>query len=66
MTNPISAFILIKELITNWRKVEKLMKENIADGYIQNLTSKWRQKQIRYPTEVKYQSIIRKGICDEA
>ncbi|VDK25112.1 unnamed protein product [Anisakis simplex] len=52
ITNPISAFLLIKELLGNWQQVEDLMKKNEAQGYIQNMTLMRNIRHIRYPTEV--------------
>ncbi|KHN73640.1 Prolyl 4-hydroxylase subunit alpha-1 [Toxocara canis] len=51
VTNPISAFLLINHLMTNWRRVEQLMKESEAEGFLRNVTLARHKNQLRYPTE---------------
>ncbi|VDK59359.1 unnamed protein product [Anisakis simplex] len=45
ITHPINAFLLIKEMTTDWRKV------NSAEEFIRNATHQRIMKHIRYPTD---------------
>ncbi|OZC05466.1 prolyl 4-Hydroxylase alpha-subunit, region, partial [Onchocerca flexuosa] len=51
--HPINAFLLVKEMITDWNKVMKIMQSNSADDVIRNITrQKTTFKRINYPTEI--------------
>ncbi|VDO22541.1 unnamed protein product [Haemonchus placei] len=38
VTNPINAYLLIKRLTTEWKKVEDIMRTNKAESFIRNIT----------------------------
>ncbi|KHJ93516.1 prolyl 4-Hydroxylase alpha-subunit, region, partial [Oesophagostomum dentatum] len=38
VTNPINAYLLIKRLTSEWKKVEDIMRNNLAEKYIKNIT----------------------------
>ncbi|MCP9261189.1 Prolyl 4-hydroxylase subunit alpha-1 [Dirofilaria immitis] len=46
--HPVNAFLLIKGMVEDWNKVVKIMRFNLADDIIRNMT---RQRNINYPTE---------------
>ncbi|VDK80138.1 unnamed protein product [Onchocerca ochengi] len=49
---PFNVFLTIKEIITNWNKVVKIMRSNSADYVIRNMTrQKSTIKRINYPRE---------------
>lgn len=52
ITHPINAFLLIKEMTTDWRKVVDIMMSNSADEFIRNVTHQRIMRRFRYPTEV--------------
>ncbi|KHN73657.1 Prolyl 4-hydroxylase subunit alpha-1 [Toxocara canis] len=51
ITHPINAFLLIKEMTTDWRKVVDVMMSNSADDFIRNVTHQRILKEFRYPAE---------------
>ncbi|CAI4231813.1 unnamed protein product [Auanema sp. JU1783] len=51
VTNPINAFLLIKRLTSEWKKVEEIMKNNRADSFIQNITENRLRGQVKFPGE---------------
>uniref|UniRef100_F1L319 procollagen-proline 4-dioxygenase n=1 Tax=Ascaris suum TaxID=6253 RepID=F1L319_ASCSU len=51
ITHPINAFLLIKEMTTDWRKVVDIMMSNSADEFIRNVTHQRIMRRFRYPTE---------------
>ncbi|VDK18430.1 unnamed protein product, partial [Anisakis simplex] len=51
ITHPINAFLLIKEMTTDWRKVVNVMLSNSAEEFIRNATHQRIMKHIRYPTD---------------
>ncbi|VDN25884.1 unnamed protein product [Cylicostephanus goldi] len=46
VSNPINAYLLIKRLTSEWKRVEDLMRENLADKYIQNITENRERNQV--------------------
>ncbi|CAJ0602749.1 unnamed protein product [Cylicocyclus nassatus] len=51
VTNPVNAYLLIKRLTSEWKKVEHLMRNNVADRYIQNITANRVRNQVKFPEE---------------
>uniref|UniRef100_A0A8R1TND4 procollagen-proline 4-dioxygenase n=1 Tax=Onchocerca volvulus TaxID=6282 RepID=A0A8R1TND4_ONCVO len=49
--HPINAFLLIKEMTTDWKKVVKMMQSNSGDNFIRNVTRQWAIKRITYHFE---------------
>jgi hypothetical protein len=49
VSNPINAFRLIKRLASAWKELQSEMRSNVADDYIQNISSGGGP---RFPTEV--------------
>ncbi|OZC06667.1 prolyl 4-Hydroxylase alpha-subunit, region [Onchocerca flexuosa] len=47
----VNDFLLIKEMITDWNKVVKIMRLNSANDVIRNFTREKVIKRINYPTE---------------
>ncbi|VDL76243.1 unnamed protein product, partial [Nippostrongylus brasiliensis] len=51
VTNPINAYLLIKRLTTEWKKVEEIMRTNKADGFIKNISEHRVRSQVKFPKE---------------
>ncbi|KAK6039932.1 tetratricopeptide repeat protein [Cooperia oncophora] len=51
VTNPINAYLLIKRLTTEWKKVEDIMRTNKADTFIKNITENRIRSQVKFPQE---------------
>ncbi|GMT24855.1 hypothetical protein PFISCL1PPCAC_16152, partial [Pristionchus fissidentatus] len=51
VTNPINAYLLIKRLTSEWGEVEKIMKQNEAPLFIQNITQRRIENEIKFPKE---------------
>ncbi|KIH62168.1 tetratricopeptide repeat protein, partial [Ancylostoma duodenale] len=51
VTNPINAFLLIKRLTSEWKKVEEMMRNNVADKFIKNITENRIKNQVKFPQE---------------
>ncbi|KAJ1369161.1 phytochrome 2 [Parelaphostrongylus tenuis] len=51
VTNPINAFLLIKRLTSEWKKVEDMMRTNKAERFIKNITDNRIQSQVKFPQE---------------
>ncbi|CAD6196789.1 unnamed protein product [Caenorhabditis auriculariae] len=51
VTNPINAYLLIKRLTSEWKKVEDIMRNNAAEKYIKNITQNRVNSQVRFPQE---------------
>ncbi|CAB3409489.1 unnamed protein product [Caenorhabditis bovis] len=49
VTNPINAYLLIKRLTTEWKKVENIMMNNRADTFIKNITENRVRSQVKFP-----------------
>ncbi|VDM93892.1 unnamed protein product [Onchocerca ochengi] len=49
--HPINAFLLLKEMLSDWNKVVKIMRFNSTYGVIRNMTDQQATKRINYPTE---------------
>lgn len=54
ITHPINAFLLIKEMTTDWSRVVNMMRSNSADDFIRNVTHQRIVKRISYPTQVPF------------
>ncbi|OZC06329.1 prolyl 4-Hydroxylase alpha-subunit, region [Onchocerca flexuosa] len=53
--HPVNAFLMMKEMITHWNKIVKIMRSNSADDAIRNMTrQKTIIKRINYPTELLF------------
>uniref|UniRef100_A0A0K0DQV6 P4Ha_N domain-containing protein n=1 Tax=Angiostrongylus cantonensis TaxID=6313 RepID=A0A0K0DQV6_ANGCA len=46
VTNPINAYLLIKRLTSEWKKVEDIMRTNKAEKFIKNITDNRIQSQV--------------------
>ncbi|MFH4982414.1 hypothetical protein AB6A40_009123 [Gnathostoma spinigerum] len=51
ITHPINAFLLIKEMTSDWARVIEAMKYNSADMFIRNVTQQRLIQRVKYPTE---------------
>ncbi|ETN72504.1 tetratricopeptide repeat protein [Necator americanus] len=51
VTNPINAYLLIKRLTSEWKKVEDIMRNNVAEAFIKNITENRSRSQVRFPEE---------------
>uniref|UniRef100_A0A7I4YLH5 procollagen-proline 4-dioxygenase n=1 Tax=Haemonchus contortus TaxID=6289 RepID=A0A7I4YLH5_HAECO len=51
VTNPINAYLLIKRLTTEWKKVEDIMRTNKAESFIRNITENRVRSQVKFPEE---------------
>ncbi|CAI5447148.1 unnamed protein product [Caenorhabditis angaria] len=51
VTNPINAYLLIKRLTTEWKKVENIMLNNRAEGFIKNITETRSKSLVKFPGE---------------
>ncbi len=51
LANPVNAYVLIKRLTSDWNYVESMMKNNMADEFINNITQRRQMNQVRYPDQ---------------
>lgn len=51
VTNPINAFLLIKRLTSEWKKVEEIMRNNKAEAFIKNITDTRARSEVKFPGE---------------
>jgi len=51
LANPVNAYLLIKRLTSDWNYVESMMKNNMADEFINNITQRRQMNQVRYPDQ---------------
>ncbi len=45
VSNPVNAYLLIKRLTSDWAFVESIMKSNMADEFINNITNRRQMNQ---------------------
>jgi prolyl 4-hydroxylase len=51
LMNPVNAYLMIKRLTSDWSYVETMMKNNMADEFIANITQRRRVNEVRYPDQ---------------
>ncbi|XP_014213956.1 prolyl 4-hydroxylase subunit alpha-1 [Copidosoma floridanum] len=49
LSNPINAYLLVKRLTTDWRRVEELITEDVGKAFVANITSS--RSDLKFPTE---------------
>uniref|UniRef100_A0A0R3RJE5 procollagen-proline 4-dioxygenase n=1 Tax=Elaeophora elaphi TaxID=1147741 RepID=A0A0R3RJE5_9BILA len=65
VTHPINAFLFIKGMAMDWKKVIKVMRSNSADDFIRNVTRERIDKHINYPTKEDLEGAVSAGDCFE-
>ncbi|EFP08464.1 hypothetical protein CRE_15564 [Caenorhabditis remanei] len=51
VTNPINAYLLIKRLTSEWKKVENIMLNNKATTFLKNITDNRVKSEVKFPGE---------------
>ncbi|PIC34569.1 hypothetical protein B9Z55_014182 [Caenorhabditis nigoni] len=51
VTNPINAYLLIKRLTSEWKKVENIMLNNKATTFLKNITDNRVRSEVKFPGE---------------
>ncbi|CAL2040601.1 unnamed protein product [Caenorhabditis brenneri] len=51
VTNPINAYLLIKRLTSEWKKVENIMLNNKANTFLKNITDNRERSEVKFPGE---------------
>lgn len=51
VSNPVNAYLLIKRLTSDWGFVESMMKNNLAEEFLSNITSQRAGNAVRFPDE---------------
>lgn len=49
LANPINAFLLVKRLTADWKRVEDVMSENIGSAFVHNLTKQ--REEMHFPSD---------------
>lgn len=49
LSNPINAYLLVKRLTTDWKKVEELITEDVGKSFVANITSS--RSDLKFPTD---------------
>ncbi|XP_023317425.1 prolyl 4-hydroxylase subunit alpha-1 isoform X1 [Trichogramma pretiosum] len=49
LSNPINAYLLVKRLTTDWRRVEELITEDVGKAFVANITNS--RSDLKFPTE---------------
>jgi len=49
LSNPINAYLLVKRLTTDWKKVEELITEDVGKSFVANITNS--RSDLKFPTD---------------
>ncbi|XP_015115772.1 prolyl 4-hydroxylase subunit alpha-1 [Diachasma alloeum] len=49
LSNPINAYLLVKRLTTDWKRVEELITEDVGKAFVSNITSS--RNNLKFPTD---------------
>lgn len=49
LANPVNAYLLVKRLTSDWKKVEKVVTQNAGSDFVKNITH--RQSLVRFPSD---------------
>ena len=49
LSNPINAYLLVKRLTTDWKRVEELISEDVGNAFVANITSS--RSDLKFPTD---------------
>uniref|UniRef100_A0A915KVQ1 Prolyl 4-hydroxylase alpha-subunit N-terminal domain-containing protein n=1 Tax=Romanomermis culicivorax TaxID=13658 RepID=A0A915KVQ1_ROMCU len=55
--NPLNSYLLIKRLTTDWSYLESLMRNNLAEVYLQNITSQRDANSVHFPTDEDFKGV---------
>lgn len=49
MSNPINAYLLVKRLTTDWKRIEELITEDVGKAFVANITTS--RNDLKFPTD---------------
>lgn len=49
LSNPINAYLLVKRLTTDWKRIEELITEDVGKGFVANITTS--RNDLKFPTD---------------
>lgn len=49
LSNPINAYLLVKRLTTDWKRVEELITEDVGKSFVANITNS--RSDLKFPTD---------------
>lgn len=49
LSNPINAYLLVKRLTTDWKRVEELLTQDVVNAFVANITSS--RSDLKFPTD---------------
>uniref|UniRef100_A0A0P5RN90 procollagen-proline 4-dioxygenase n=1 Tax=Daphnia magna TaxID=35525 RepID=A0A0P5RN90_9CRUS len=49
LANPVNAFLLVKRLTSDWKKIEEVMTQNVGSAFVKNLTQ--HRTDLRFPSD---------------
>lgn len=49
LSNPINAYLLVKRLTTDWKRVEELITEDVGKAFVANITTS--RNDLKFPTD---------------